>query len=212
MKQLRSMVALALCCCALVLARPVQGGVEKIYVVPMSHLDIGFTAPPSVVARKMCDATDQALEHAATDPAYVWNFETFWQLEQWLNTKPPQEKVAQLLALLKSGRFGLGSAYDTPHSCLMSAWTLDWLFRLPTGWGKAHGLKLQTAILDDVPGHCMDLPHFMAKNGVRYLVVGSNLTFSPPLPKEIANTPFWWEAPTGERVLTWISAHAYTDA
>ena len=205
-----------------------QERIETIYVVPMSHLDIGFTAPPSVVAKKMSDATDQALEHAAADPAYVWNFETFWQLEQWLNSKPPskktggrpadpfggppQEKMAQLLQLLKSDRFGLGAAYDTPHSCLMSAWTLDWLFRLPTDWGKAHGLKLQTAILDDVPGHCGDLPHFLAKNGVRYLVVGSNLVFSPPLPAEVTNTPFWWEAPTGERVLTWISAHAYTDA
>jgi hypothetical protein len=198
--------------CLLASAAPAWAGVVSIYVLPMSHLDIGFTAPPSAVSKKMCEATEKALEQAAADPAYVWDFETFWQLEQWLESKPPAAKVSQLIHLIKTGRFGLGAAYATPHTCVMSAWALDWLFRLPTEWAKEHGLRLEAAVLDDVPGHCGDLPHFMAKNGVQYLVIGANLSFSPPLPDKISNTPFWWETPSGERVLTWISAHAYTDA
>ena len=186
--------------------------IRTIYVAPMSHLDIGFTAPPSVVASQMQAAVQQALDYARADPDYVWNVETFWQLEQWLNSNPPASDVADLVHLARNGRIGIGAAYANPHSAMMSAWALNWLFRLPTRWGAEHGLRLTAAILNDVPGHPGDLPRFLAANGVRYLVVGSNLSFSPPLPKEIASTPFWWRAPSGERVLTWISDRSYTEA
>ncbi len=186
--------------------------ITTIYISPMSHLDIGFTAPPSVVAQKMRKTVQQALEAAKRDPDYVWTLETFWQLEQWLESKPSEAEVQWLLHLLRAGRFGLGAGYVNPHSTVMSGWLLDKLFRLPVEWAKSHGLTLTTAILNDVPGHPLDLPHFLARNGVRYLVIGANLQFSPPLPKEIARTPFWWKAPTGERVLTWISDRSYTEA
>lgn len=186
--------------------------ITTIYISPMSHLDIGFTAPPSVVAQKMRKTAQQALETAKRDPNYVWTFETFWQLEQWLKSKPSETEVQWLLHLLRTGRFGLGGGYVNPHSAIMSGWLLDWLFRLPVEWAKSHNLRLTTAILNDVPGHPLDLPHFLVRNGIRYLVIGANLQFSPPLPKEIARTPFWWKAPTGERVLTWISDRSYTEA
>ena len=199
--------------CAMAMAGAAHGqDIDTIYIVPTSHLDIGFTAPPSVVARKMREAAEKALALAEADPAYVWQFENFWQLEQWLDGRPTQAEVERLLVLLRSGRFGLSAAYATPHSCLMNAWALDWHFRLPTEWARARGLDLETVILNDVPGHPIDLPHFLAKNGVRYLLVGANLQFSKPLPEPVANTPFWWEAPTGERVLTWISSRSYTEA
>ncbi|MFA0750433.1 MAG: hypothetical protein SLRJCFUN_000836 [Candidatus Fervidibacter sp.] len=186
--------------------------IRTIYIAPMSHLDIGFTAPPTQVAEKMRRTMEQALAFADADPNFVWTVETFWQLERWLETNPTERQRQRLLRLLRSGRFELGAAYVNPHSNAMSAFLLDWLFRLPHQWADKHQIPITTAILNDVPGHPIDLPHFLARNGIRYLVIGANLRFSPPLPRQIASTPFWWEAPTGERVLTWISDRSYTEA
>ena len=199
-------------------AEPVPSPVPRpaspvlIYIAPMSHLDIGFNAPPSQVAERMRHTIDQAIAFADADPNFVWTVETFWQLERWLEANPPEPQRQRLLQLLRSGRFELGAAYANPHSNAMSAFLLDWLFRLPRQWAGEHQIPMTTAILNDVPGHPIDLPHFLACHGIRYLVIGANLRFSPPLPPQIASTPFWWESPTGERVLTWIADRSYTEA
>jgi len=186
--------------------------IQMIYVAPMSHLDFGFTAPPSAVAAKMRASAEQVLRFAAADPDYVWTFETFWQLQQWLDARPAPADLQRLIGWAQAGRLGIGAAYLTPHTGVMSAWALDQVFRLPTQWGGRHGLRLETAILNDLPGHPGDLPRFLAACGVRYLVLGVNLSFQAPLPQEIAGTPFWWEAPTGERVLCWIADRGYCEA
>lgn len=186
--------------------------IERIYVAPMSHLDIGFTDAPSAVAAKMVAAVNQALDQAEKDPDYVWNIETFWQLDQWLATKPSEDRQERLAELVRSGRIGVGAAYVTPHSSMMSDWALDRLCEPAVAWAQRHGLRLEWAVLNDVPGHPPDLPRFLARAGVKYLVLGVNQSLSPPLAQKYCNTPFWWEAPTGERVLTWISADGYTEA
>ncbi|MFQ5804866.1 MAG: hypothetical protein ACE5I3_00285 [Phycisphaerae bacterium] len=186
--------------------------IKRIYVAPMSHLDIGFTDAPSAVAAKMVAAVNQALDRAAEDPDYVWNIETFWQLDQWLATKPTKDRRKRLAELVRAGRFGVGAAYVTPHSSMMSDWALDRLCEPAVDWARRHGLRLEWAVLNDVPGHPPDLPRFLAPAGVKYLVLGVNQSLSPPLVQKYCNTPFWWEAPTGERVLTWISADGYTEA
>lgn len=203
--------------------------IETVYIVPMSHIDIGFTAPPLDVADGAARHTQQALELARKDPEYVWNFEVFWELEQWLRPRqrpgfppaaspatrpaPAAPAVEKLLQLVRQGRFGIGAAYVNPHSSLMSAWALDQLFRVPTEWAREQGLTLNWATINDVPGHPADLPRFAAANGVRYLLLGTNQGLSKPLPEEVCNTPFWWEAPDGSRVLAWIAGkNAYTEA
>ncbi|GBC98238.1 hypothetical protein HRbin17_00738 [bacterium HR17] len=186
--------------------------IRTIYIVPMSHLDIGFTAPPSQVATKMRQIAEQAIAFADADPDFVWTFETFWQLEQWLKSNPSETQRQKLLQLVSQGRFEVCAAYVNPHSNIMSAFLLDWLFRLPKRWADENSIPMRTAVLNDVPGHPIDLPHFLARNGIRYLLIGANLRFSPPLPTQIASTPFWWESPTGERVLTWIADRSYTEA
>ena len=92
------------------LGHPVAGAasIERIYDLPMSHLDIGFTAPPSDVAAKMVEMTDKVLDRAAKDTNYVWNFETFWQLDQWLARNPSADRRRQLVELVRSGRVGVG--------------------------------------------------------------------------------------------------------
>ncbi|MHC4441680.1 MAG: glycoside hydrolase family 38 N-terminal domain-containing protein [Planctomycetota bacterium] len=190
----------------------VAASIERIYVLPMSHLDIGFTAPPSDVASKMAEMTDKVIYHAGKDPGYVWNFETFWQLDQWLAGNPGKDRQRQLVELVRSGRVGVGAAYVTPHSSMMSGWALDRLCEPAGLWSRQYGLQLECAVLNDVPGHPPDMPKFLARAGVKYLIMGINQSLTPRLAEKFCNRPFWWEAPSGERVLTWISSDNYTDA
>jgi hypothetical protein len=98
--------------------------IKRIYVAPMSYLDIGFTDAPSTVASKMVATVNEALDQADKDPDYVWNVETFWQLDQWLATRPSADHQERLVERVRSGRFGVGAAYVTPHISIMSDWAL----------------------------------------------------------------------------------------
>lgn len=188
-----------------ILAQPI----ETIYVAPMSHCDVGFNGPPSAIAEKAAVAADLAISEAKKDPDYVWCFETFWQLQAWLDRNPDPAAVVDLL---RAGRFGLSASYVSVHASLLGAFALERQFRLPTEWARERGLKLDWAVIDDVPGQPIDLPKFLAASGVKYLALGVNQTLTKALPDSISNTPFWWEHEDGARVLVWISADAYTEA
>ena len=62
------------------------------------------------------------------------------------------------------------------------------------------------AMMDDTPGYVRWLPQVFAGSRVRYFLNGSNLvvggggtSLSP------GHVPFYWQAPDGSRVLTWVS-------
>ena len=184
--------------------------IETIYVVPFTHNDVGFNATPKQMAANSVESIDDAIRHAAADPQYVWNIETFWQLREWLDAGRDPEP---LLKLLRDGRFGLNAAFICPHTSVMKAWMLDQLFRIPATWGRKHDLALDWAMINDVPGHPPALPQFLAENGVKYLALGTNQALTKKLPEVVSNTPFWWETLDGKhRVLTFICADSYTDA
>jgi hypothetical protein len=135
--------------------RPASPVPALIYIAPISHLDIGFTAPPSQVAERMRHTIVQALAFADADPNFVWTVETFWQLERWLETNPPKPQRQRLLQLLRTGRFELGAAYANPHSNAMSAFLMDWLFSLaPPVGGRASNPDD-----DRHPQRCARSPH-----------------------------------------------------
>jgi hypothetical protein len=56
--------------------------IETVHVAPMSHTDIGFTAPPRTVAERAGCHLDQALKLARRDADFVWNFEVFCTLDR----------------------------------------------------------------------------------------------------------------------------------
>lgn len=185
-------------------------GIKTIYVVPFTHNDVGFDATPKQMAANSVKSIDEAIKHAAADPDYVWNIETFWQMQHWLDAR---KEHGPLLKLLRAGRFGLNAAYICPHTSVMRSWMLDQLFRVPAEWGRRHKLTLDWAMINDVPGHPPGLPKFLADNGVKYLALGTNQSLSKKLPQEVSNTPFFWETLDGKyRVLTFICAESYTGA
>jgi len=184
--------------------------IEKVYVIPFTHNDVGFDATPEQMAANSVKSIDDAIKYAEADPQYTWNIETFWQMQHWLDSG---RKPEPLLKLLREGRFGINSAWICPHTSVMKPWALDQVFRIPVQWGKKQGLAMDWAMINDVPGHPPGLPKFLAENGIKYLALGTNQSLTKKLPDQISNTPFWWETlDLKHRVLVFICAESYTGA
>ena len=189
----------------------IPSSIETLFVVEMSHCDVGFTAPPSAVAKDAHDHIVQALNIADNWPEFRFTIESAWQLQEFDKRASAPDKQ-RLEARFAGGRFALGAGYVNPHSGVMSEEQLHrWVhpaFRLSERYG---GAPRDAALLDDVPGFTRAMPRVLANSGVRYLLLGANdfVGGKPEIP--LADRPFWWEAPDGSRVLTWLTYTSYAE-
>ena len=196
----------------LLLAAPLLAEVETIYVVPGSHLDVGFTDTPSAVRDKRVRTLDDAIDAAEADPDFRWNEEGAWVFDQWLEAhKGDEARLATMKRLLGEGRFYVGATYVNPHAAIFPE-SLDLLTVHLDRLEKDFGVRPHTAIVNDVPSVPEAIVDALSARGVKYLLVGANMTFTPPLPKELVRSPFWWESASGKRLLVYIDPDSYTAA
>jgi hypothetical protein len=84
----------------------------EIYLLPHSHVDIGYTAIQTEVARKQVANLTQAMELARSTAAYPqgsrfkWNVEVMWPVENYLRQASPAQRQA-LIDAVRSGQLGL---------------------------------------------------------------------------------------------------------
>jgi hypothetical protein len=70
------------------------------------------------------------------------------------------------------------------------------------------GIPVKTAMQNDVNGIAWCMPDYFKNTGVKYLIMGINMTRSIlPFDKP---TAFWWEAPSGARLLAFRADHYMT--
>src|SRR5258708_38297237 len=58
--------------------------IHTIYVMPSSHWDLGFIAPPEEVLPRLKPHIDEVIANAKRDPEFRWTIESVWQTREWL--------------------------------------------------------------------------------------------------------------------------------
>jgi hypothetical protein len=195
------------------LARPPASTIETVYIVPTSHYDFGFIEPPDAVRERAARHIDEVIRVAETDPDFRWTIESVWQINEWLKrARAPtsvlprdERKIARLVNLVKSGRIALSSAWGSMHTDFMGAEELNRLCYDFAALKRVYSVETELAMMDDVPGHPTSIPSILAGSGMRYLVTGANLFIGQATSLAPGKVPFYWEAPDGSRVLTWVS-------
>lgn len=190
-----------------------ESTIKTVYIAPFSHYDLGFVEPPDAVRERAARHIDEVIRVAESNKDFHWTIESVWQVEEWLKRqrKPSsvlpkdKEKIARLMNLIKSGQVALSTSWGSMHTDFQGGEEIN---RLTYGYAALHnsfGVSSQLAMLDDVPGHPTSLPNVLANSGTKYLVTGANLFLADATTLAPGKVPFWWEAPDGSRVLTWIS-------
>ena len=134
------------------------GKVNKVFVIPFSHLDIGFTGTQQEVSQLYIEMMNNLLEIMEIFPDFTFTIETYWQLQQWLESSPSQQNIQKLIEYLKSGRLELGVAYASLHTGFMNELSLNSALRYSLEFAKENNFIINTAIMNDVPGYSQDLP------------------------------------------------------
>ncbi len=198
--------------------------IQIIYVMPSSHWDLGFTAPPEEVLPKLKPHIDEVIANAKRDPEFRWTIESVWQIREWLartadgnndgNNKGAQQ-IKDFVDLVNKGQIQVSAVFGSMHTEFMGAEQLNRITYDMTDLEKRLGIKTDFAMMDDVPGFTLRLPQILARSGVHYFVNGSNLFISGGTSLSPGQVPFYWRSPDGSRVLTWQTQSrfgGYTEA
>lgn len=183
-----------------------------IYLTQHTHTDIGYTRPQTEILPEHLRYLDYALDYCdltdalPDDARFRWTCETAWAVREYVRTRPTPQ-IERLKRRIAEGRIEvcgllLNMSEIAPESALAA------LVRPLRALKDDVGITAQTAMQNDVNGAGWCLPDYFHGIGLRYLSMGINQTRSIlPFDKP---TCFWWESPSGKRVLAYRSDHYMT--
>jgi len=180
-------------------------------LIQHSHTDIGYTRSQTEIlaehlryidyALDYCDATDNYPDNAK----FRWTCEASWPVDEFLKCRPA-DQVRRLVNRIKEGRIEVTGMYfnfdEIPDEQILAA-SLKAAGRI-----SASGIPVTLAMQNDVNGIGWCMNDYFNQLGIKYLNMGTHghralICFDKP-------TMFWWESPSGKRILTFRAEHYMT--
>lgn len=183
---------------------------KKLYLINHSHTDIGYTAVQELIMQCHVDYIIQAIDIVSAELAekghcdFVWTCENYWQVKNFRENATP-EQIELFERYVEAGYIDFSSNYlnlnelvdpDILSDCLAAAHQ----------YGQRFSRPIDSAMTADINGFSWGYAHALAKNGIDNLFtcIHAHHGMYPLFKSQI---PFWWEAPTREKVLVWNGEH-----
>ncbi len=183
----------------------------RVNFVQHSHTDIGYTRSQTEILAEHLRFIDYALDYCDNtdnypdDAKFRWTCEASWAVDEYLKCRP-QTQIDRLKKRVAEGRIEITGMYfnfdELPDEQTLAA-SLQPIKRF-----KTQGLEVKTAMQNDVNGIGWSLNESYNDLGVKYLNMGTHghralICFDKP-------TLFWWESPSGKRMLAFRAEHYMT--
>jgi len=189
----------------------------EVYLLHHSHVDIGYTHVQTEVMLKHWGYFEQVIELARKSADYPegarfkWNTEVLWAVDSYLK-QASEEKRQQFIEAVKKGWITLDALYGNELTALCRPEELVRLVGFAEKMGQLCGVKIDSAMITDVPGYTWGIVPVLAQSGVKYFAVGPNrghrigFTLS-----QWGDKPFYWQSPSGkEEILCWVAGEGYS--
>jgi alpha-mannosidase len=197
---------------------------REIWLLPHSHVDIGYSDPQPVVEKNHWRYYRDAIALAEKTAGYPegarfkWNTEQAWAVETYFRQAGETDKAAFIEAMRK-GEIGLQATLAGVLTGLCHPEELIHLTDFARRLGRAAGTAVDSVMVTDIPGQSWSFVPALALAGVKYVSSGPN--YMPSLfdsgdrigwaLKVWGDRPFYWVSPSGkERILFWMAGRGYS--
>jgi alpha-mannosidase len=183
-----------------------------INLVQHVHTDIGYTRPQTEILPEHLRYIDYALDYCDLTDDYPdaskfrWTCEITWAVEEYIKRRPA-EQIARLKRRVAEGRIEIAGMFLNMSEIATESSLASSLLPIRTIREELDA-PVQVAMQNDVNGAGWCLVDYFEPIGVKYLMMGINRTRSI-LPFD-QPTPFWWESPSGRRMLAYRADHYHT--
>lgn len=182
--------------------------IEQIYIINLSHYDIGYTDHPVVSRKLQSRYLDMAIDLVRTNPDRRPDQRFYWTCESndvvldwWQSASQKRQKL--FVEMVRSGwidvcamPFNHGPTLDGKQWRCLTNWLTEELWQ---------ALKPKTIVQSDVNGFPRAGIMALMDRGAEFLWMGLNCdTGGSPLRQPSA---FWWEMPDGRKIFVWNSVH-----
>lgn len=180
----------------------------QVNFVQHTHTDIGYTRPQTEILAEHLRYIDYALDYCDNTDNYPenskfrWTCEAAWPVDEYLRCRP-KAQIDRLKRRVAEGRIELSGMYfnfdGLPDEQILAA-SLQSIKHF-----RKNELPVKVAMQDDVNGIGWCLNDYFNDLGIKYLNMGTHghralIAFDKP-------TMFWWESPSGKRLLTFRAEH-----
>jgi len=144
-----------------------------IYVLPHSHVDIGYTALQADVERRQVANIAKGIELARKTAGYPegsrfrWNSEVMWAVDAYLRGATP-EKRREFFEAVKAGWIGLDALYGNMLTGLCRPEELMRVTAFAKRLEAQIGVPIESAMISDVPGYTWGTVAALAHAGIKY--------------------------------------------
>ena len=188
-----------------------------LYFLSHSHVDIGYTHVQTEVEKKQWGYLEQAIELARSTADYPpearfkWNSEGLWAVDSYLKQASP-EKERELIEAVRKGWIELDALYGNELTGLCRPEELFRLVDCARRLSKKYDLRIESAMISDVPGYTWGIVPSLAHSGVKYFSIGPNHIHRIGYTlADWGDKPFYWKSPSGQhKVLFWMAGKAYS--
>jgi len=178
------------------------------FLVPHTHLDVGYTDYQAKVAEAQSRSLDEAIQMIHDHPDFRFSPDGYWCVRQFLAERTDEQKQLLFQAVKGKKLF-----VPTVEASLLTGFpALETLIRslYPAfEFNQKYGGDSDYADITDVPAYSWSYASVMAAEGLKYFAAGSDNYRAPVLLQGRLHekAPFWWVGPDGGRILMWYSRH-----
>lgn len=187
-----------------------------IYIVPHSHVDVGYTQLQPEIEKKQVNNLLTALDlidKTRSNPAgsrYRWTVEASWTIDNLV--RDHADKLDALKSAAQAGEVELDAAFANLLTGLCRPEELLRAYAWGGRYGKQLGVPVRAAMISDVPGYTWGTVTALASAGVKYFSIAPNFI------DRIGTTllawedkPFYWQSPDGrQKALCWVPYKGYS--
>ncbi|WP_246197715.1 glycoside hydrolase family 38 C-terminal domain-containing protein [Chitinophaga agrisoli] len=181
----------------------------KVYVMPHSHVDVGYTNVQAKVLSIHMNNIDEAINIAARTATYPegarfkWSTEAIWVVEHYL-AAADADKQRRFWDAVKKGWINLDGGYGNINTSATSPAQLMHMFYTGTQLAKEHGITVQSMFQGDVPGATWGLSSQTDITGIKYFLSAPNASDRIGSADQWRDKPFYWRSPSGgQKLLFW---------
>lgn len=179
--------------------------IKHLYIVHHSHTDIGYTDLQERVIFGQVQYIKNAIRIIkGGDTNFCWNCETYYCVEQFLQSAAPEEK-ADFFRLVKQGNIGISANYLNFND-LADSRVLRRRIAEMAALFRAEGISVKTAMMADINGISMGARDAMLENGIEFLFTNIH-THHGMYPLYQNQNAYFWENAAGKRLLVWNGEH-----
>ena len=186
----------------------------RIYLIPFSHHDLGYTDLPEVCIQQHKDYFNSIIDYCRQtndfpgEAKFRWTCDTTWAVKFYLQDATDRQ-TTEFFDLVRDGRIEITAQYAAFNSALLTHEELVRSIYYAHELARQHGFRITSAMTTDIPGNPWGFPQVLAKSGIKYLSTAVNQRWAqdgvPRSKVPRISRPFYWASPDGSEVLVWNS-------